>query len=376
MTTVLVAALATTPSAEAVRYVGFGDSITKGAGDPGKNPGYTPRLESRLRAKGLSARVLNYGEGGEATPAGLTRLDDVLAAVSFKVLLLMEGTNDISRGISLETTLFNLDEMAKKAEVEGKETVHATVIPRYPKAKVDRENITNKRMNEGIRDLAGTKGRELVDNFEVFRTTADLFLGLYAEFPGDPVGHPNAQGYSLMARTFLRVLCGEDDVPPVVGLMSPSNRAEGVSPTTSIELDLWDFGAGTDLSATLLYVNGMLVEATSSSLGRRQSLSYTSPGPLSGVVSVAVSAQDNADPVNSMSRQVSTFAIGETVFIAGDIDRSERVDGVDLAILAMAFGSSQGQARFNPEADLNGDGFVGGADLAILAHNFALSRTG
>jgi len=370
---VLVTALAIPPSAEAVRYVSFGDSITVGTGDPAKVPGYTPRLESLLRAKGLNDRVLNYGSGGETTTGGLTRLDDVLGAISFQVLLLMEGTNDISRGISMETTLFNLDQMAKKAKAANRETVHTTVIPRFPEAKVDRENITNKRMNEAIRDLAGTRGRRLVDVFEVFRTTANLFLGRYAVLEGDPVGHPNPSGYDLLAETFLSVLSDEDDVPPVVGLMSPENQAEGVSAATSIELDLWDFGAGTNAAATALSVNGVPVTAQKSSSGRRQSLSYTPPTPLSGVVSVTVTARDKADPVNFMSRQTSTFAIEGTTFLEGDIDRSGRVDGLDLSILAFAFGSTRGQARFNPKADLNGDGLVGGTDLAILASNFALS---
>ncbi len=94
---------------------------------------------------------------------------------------------------------------------------------------------------------------------------------------------------------------------------------------------------------------------------------------LSGVVSVGISAEDKADPVNYMSREVATFAIEGTVFLASDIDRSGRVDGVDLAILAAAFGSSQDQVRFNPAADLNGDHVINGTDLAILASEFALS---
>ncbi|MFQ5700265.1 MAG: S8 family serine peptidase [Acidobacteriota bacterium] len=53
-----------------------------------------------------------------------------------------------------------------------------------------------------------------------------------------------------------------------------------------------------------------------------------------------------------------------------DINRSGRVDGADLGILARAFGAIEGTTAFRPEADLNNDGFVDGMDLALLAANF------
>ncbi|MCP3981387.1 MAG: hypothetical protein GY716_18975 [bacterium] len=58
-----------------------------------------------------------------------------------------------------------------------------------------------------------------------------------------------------------------------------------------------------------------------------------------------------------------------------DLNRSDsgtrdRVDGKDLIWLAHAYGSSEGENLFNPDADLNGDGAVDGADLAFLATGF------
>lgn len=47
-----------------------------------------------------------------------------------------------------------------------------------------------------------------------------------------------------------------------------------------------------------------------------------------------------------------------------------RVDGYDLILWGMAFGSDPSKANWNPLADLNGDGVVDGKDLAILASNF------
>jgi len=64
-----------------------------------------------------------------------------------------------------------------------------------------------------------------------------------------------------------------------------------------------------------------------------------------------------------------------------DINRSDdstrdRVDGKDLVWLAFAHGTGEGEERFNPDADLNGDGTVDGEDLAQLAAGFGACWTG
>ena len=52
---------------------------------------------------------------------------------------------------------------------------------------------------------------------------------------------------------------------------------------------------------------------------------------------------------------------------SGDLDNTNRVDGGDLAILSLAFGSLEGEDNYNSAADLNSDGAVDGADLAIIS---------
>ncbi len=54
----------------------------------------------------------------------------------------------------------------------------------------------------------------------------------------------------------------------------------------------------------------------------------------------------------------------------GDIDGSGRVDGADLVLLGIAFGSREGDSSYSPAADINEDGIVDGFDLAILADHF------
>ena len=71
---------------------------------------------------------------------------------------------------------------------------------------------------------------------------------------------------------------------------------------------------------------------------------------------------------------------GETIRVAfdpsrSDINRSDaatrgRLDGKDLVWLVYSHGSIEGEPRFNPDADLDGNGAVDGGDLAYLATGF------
>ncbi|MDD5773894.1 MAG: fibronectin type III domain-containing protein [bacterium] len=54
----------------------------------------------------------------------------------------------------------------------------------------------------------------------------------------------------------------------------------------------------------------------------------------------------------------------------GDVPVENRVDGYDLIMLSISFGSRIGDDYYNPNADLNGDGVIDGIDLSILANNF------
>jgi len=369
--------LAASPAA-AQRYVAFGDSITDGVGDDESRPeeerGYTPRLENRLRDAGQpDAVVVDRGVGGENTAEGMSRIDDVLAEEGGDVLLLMEGTNDLTNRLSRETTMFNLAEMAQRAQNRGYQVVHATVIPRIPAASVDPENVLNQNLNQEIRDLAGRSGRRLVDNFYVFGAIPDVFSTHYWTDPNDHVGHPNARGYDEMAGAFFDVLTGADTVPPVPGPISPEHGARRVPASSEVRVDLWDFGAGIDVAATGLTVNGAEVEVQITGAGDRAQIFFTPAEPLSGVITIGLSTRDLATPANVFAGQIARFVIAGTSFLPGDIDLSGRVDGADLVEFGRAFGAVQGTGRYHPRADLDEDGDVDGEDLALLAVNFGRS---
>jgi lysophospholipase L1-like esterase len=366
-------------STRPTRYVAFGDSITEGVGDdPSRQPalGYTPRLGALLVGAGIQADIINQGLGGEATPEGLNRLSSALVGTQpDDVLLLMEGTNDVSRGIPLEATRFNLNEMARRAEARGLNVVQGTIFPRRPDAKMDADNVETLILSQNIRDMAGRRDRDLVDLFEIFISRPDRFPALYATSVGyDPVGHPNAAGYDLIAQTFFQTLTDVDRVPPVTGLMTPLPGADRVAAATSIDVDVWDFGAGIDLANTRLLINGTAVDVTPTGDTQRARLSYKPAQPLRGVVRVGLRSRDLALPTpNTVDREIARFTIAGTTLLKGDLDQSGRVDGADLVQLAILFGSRRGENRFRPTADLNNDDIVDGQDLAILAANFGKS---
>jgi lysophospholipase L1-like esterase len=370
----LVLLLPASPAAAAV-YLAFGDSITEGVGfeecASKEECGYPVRLERLLREAGQDAEVENHGVGGERTTEGVTRIEAVLEGGG-DVLLLMEGTNDISREISPETTLFNLDAMAEKAASRGIATVHATLIPRAPTANRDAENHLNEQIAWGIRRLAFEEGRPLADPYEVFFNQEDLFATYYV--PGnDPVGHPNAQGFDLLAGTFFDVIMGNDTVPPVPGLVDPPDASERVPSNKEIVVVLFDFGAGIDLAATRLTIDGAPVSATLIGNERRAELRYQPATPFIGVVTAGIRTEDLATPVNRSEEPLSRFIVQGTSFFVGDIDRDGRVDGADLVTFAIHFGARRGEGRYLRAADLNNDATIDGTDLALLASNFGKS---
>ena len=347
----------------------FGDSITAGVGDDPEREeaGYPPRLEAL--APGLV--VDNRGVGAERTPEGLARIDDVLAEPG-DCLLLMEGTNDISRAISPETTLFNLDQMAARASVVGWTTYHATLIPRLPNARFDPNNLQNQDLVQSIRRLAAIRGRGLVDPFEIFSTRRRLFHAYYYAGTEDPVGHPNGAGYDLLASLFRDVLQAADEVPPVPTRLIPAHGAEGVSPASAVEVEVRDFGSAIDTGSASLMVDGSPAPAPGvGDDGRWLRWRFSAPGPLDGVVTLSLRAGDAEG--NVYDRPLGRFLVEGAVRPPGDVDRDGRVDGRDLVFLGLAFGAGSRSHRFDADADLDGSGQVDGEDLAILAANFGAS---
>ena len=82
---------------------------------------------------------------------------------------------------------------------------------------------------------------------------------------------------------------------------------------------------------------------------------------------------DCTDGVVTMDNDRACIA---TLTSSGDLDHSGRTDGFDLGAIGLAFGSQPGDANWNPDADLDGNGIVESADLAIIESDFGKTSEG
>lgn len=371
----LLGILALTVGADAaiaqLQYRAFGDSITFGIADTDPDEvGYPTRLQRTLREAGQEgASVSNHGVPGEETPAGLSRISSVLQ-MGTDFILIMEGTNDVFKGISTETTAFNLEQMVIRAENDGVIPVLATIIPLRPSAM----STGDFELAKDLRQIALSRGIAFADHFAEYELFPNGFPDLYnVERENDPRGHPNGAGFDVMSQTWADVILGNDTLPPVLGDVVPREGTEQVSPSVTISVILFDHGDGIDNNATRMLLNGVQVTPQRGGSASKSTYTYTPPQPLSGVVTVEMDARDQAQPANTALLRATNFSIEGTTFFKGDINRDGRVDGLDLIELAFSFGKSSGSSRFLPKNDLNNDGRVNGEDLAILAANFGKS---
>ena len=170
--------------------VTFGDSLTAGFGaEPGYS--YPDFLQKDLDAAHLAWRVVNAGVSGDTTTDGLNRLPEVLA-LKPRVVILEFGGNDGLRGLPLETTRSNLDQMIAGLQSGGARVVLAgmTLPPNY--------------------------GPEYISGFEkIYKDLAAKYKPVLIPFLLEGVAtnpslmqrdllHPTAQGNEIVARTVLR----------------------------------------------------------------------------------------------------------------------------------------------------------------------------
>lgn len=94
--------------------VTFGDSLT--AGVAGRS--YPDDLQDLLDQNGYKYRVDNQGVSGDTTTDGLARIDNVLA-VHPPLVILEFGGNDGLRGIPVDATKKNLEEMITRIKQAG-----------------------------------------------------------------------------------------------------------------------------------------------------------------------------------------------------------------------------------------------------------------
>jgi len=111
--------------------VAFGDSLTAGFGaEPGNS--YPDFLQKDLDGAGFRWHVVNAGVSGDTTTDGVNRPGEVLAYKP-RIVIVEFGGNDGLRGLPIETTRANLDQIVVTLQNAGAKVVLAgmTLPPNY-----------------------------------------------------------------------------------------------------------------------------------------------------------------------------------------------------------------------------------------------------
>lgn len=205
------------------RFMAFGDSITWGrypVNDPFQDPyyPYPSILQDTLQLRAdPSYNIVNAGRPGERTLEGANRIKSEVQAYRPKYLLIMEGTNDVSKGVPpaevYDSLVLMLGNAAKHSGVQGIKVMMASIIPRKDgEARFEQ----TRRMNElAIMKVAADKGLHLANQWQAFLDYGDWQSLMWDD------KHPDQVGLELIARTFYdgilqrwAAFVPEETVPP------------------------------------------------------------------------------------------------------------------------------------------------------------------
>jgi acyl-CoA thioesterase I len=125
----------------------FGDSLTAGFGAD-EEQSYPADLQREMDRLGYAYHVENFGESGDTTQDGLTRLPAVISAKPALVVLEF-GANDGLRGQPLANTEANLARMIESLQESGARVVLAgmTLPPNYGPEYIQRFESVYKRLS-------------------------------------------------------------------------------------------------------------------------------------------------------------------------------------------------------------------------------------
>lgn len=195
---------ATTPYLTVTNFLAFGDSMTFGSHSrrffffERNHAAYPGTLGNLLGARypAQTVTVTNAGVAGERADEGKTRLPGELDRWQPRVLLLLEGVNDINAGRTTSQIAADLRTMVLSAQSRGVAVLLAKLTP--VSSTYDPSGVTPARINElntRIVSLAAELGLgSPVDLFGAFASDPSLIAG-------DGL-HPTDAGYTRIAETF------------------------------------------------------------------------------------------------------------------------------------------------------------------------------
>jgi len=201
--------------------IGFGDSITtgspflRGSGNGRRLGGYEPKLEKLLNDADNPSIILNYGVGGEQTPEGVNRIDSVLSSHTARYILIMEGTNDQWRGVSAQTTAFNIGVMIDKSKASQIIPIIGTLTP----ASRDINQEIPRKYNPAITKVVRAKNAQWVDHYSAL-------IEDWENLEYDSV-HPNDDGYEALANSWFNKIISLSDSSSSSGCFIATSKFSG-----------------------------------------------------------------------------------------------------------------------------------------------------
>jgi lysophospholipase L1-like esterase len=183
-------------SSKLTRVVFMGDSITD---------------FWRLNEYFTGREYINRGISGQVTDEILARIKPDAIDLHPKAMLILAGTNDISRGIAVKTIEDNLAMIGDLCKANGIQPVFASITPTsdYHKAENPRNEMTKTRpiativeINNWLREYTRAHHYIYVDYYNALLDTSGV---LGADLSDDGL-HPNAKGYRIMGPIAVKAL--------------------------------------------------------------------------------------------------------------------------------------------------------------------------
>ena len=194
----------TAPETNKPRVVFLGDSITDGW---------------RLNEYFPERDFLNRGISGQITGQMLGRMEADVIKLRPAVMLVLGGTNDIARGVSLSAIEDNLTAIADLAESHGIKVILASVLPvsdyhkdvnpNYEMTRT-RPPATIRALNDWIKSFCARREFTYLD---YYTQMVDSDGYLKADTADDGL-HPNGMGYRIMAPLALGAIDKAMEVAP------------------------------------------------------------------------------------------------------------------------------------------------------------------
>lgn len=230
------------------KYLAFGDSITCGRydnpevcsgseplADPLNLTGYPQQLAAVLPCNSSSCRIYNYGDPGEKTAQGVSRINGILANANgpYDVMILMHGTNNI--GNTGNTTIENdLKTMSNSATAAGVDTVFASIIrfdPMGTKHTPQKEDqIADLRSD--LMSIAANRGAWFADPWARLCFSENCFANHYTGADNGQRIHPDASGYNELGDKIVEGIT-QHPAPSPPSLQNPADGADVASSTVT-----------------------------------------------------------------------------------------------------------------------------------------------